>query len=228
MSSSIAERLVGIQQKINTACHTIGRDPNEVTLVAVSKTRPAEMVLAAAHAGQTHFGENYAQELRDKAKAFHESRHPVSWHYIGRLQKNKAKYVAPNAYRIHTLEHVDQVHALLKRAPNGIDGLIAVNVGREPQKSGVLPEALASIAQTLREVPGCRLHGLMCIPPATTTAEETAPFFEEMQHLLQTAQKAGHSWSELSMGMSADYHIAIRYGATWVRVGTALFGPRTT
>jgi len=227
VSVSIAQRLQEVQRKIDQACDAAGRAPSEVTLVAVSKTRPAQMILTAATAGQVHFGENYAQELRDKAKEFEEATHSISWHYIGRLQKNKAKYVAPNAYRVHTLEHVDQVHALLKRAPQGIDGLIAINVGRESQKSGVLPEDVRSTAQEFAKVSGCRIHGLMCIPPATPSPEDTAPYFEEMQYLLQSGKNAGHPWEELSMGMSADFHVAVRYGATWVRVGTAIFGPRT-
>ena len=147
--------------------------------------------------------------------------------YIGRIQRNKAKYIAPNAYRIHTLESVEQAEALLKRAPLGIDALLAVNIGRESQKSGLAPEHIIEIGQRLLQIPDCRIHGLMCLPPKVANPEATRPYFEEMSHWLQTGQAAGLPWRELSMGMSADYPIAIRYGATWVRVGTALFGPRT-
>ena len=224
--TSMDSRFNEIHRQMQESCISVGRDPETVSLIAVSKTRPVEVIDAATKVDWVHFGENYAQELRDKSRYFETSTPEILWHYIGRLQKNKAKYVAPNAYRIHTLEHIDQVRALVKRAPNGIDGLIAVNVGREAQKSGVDPKDLWSIAEALATVPECRIHGLMCIPPAADNPEDTAPFFEEMQHLLHAGQNAGYAWTELSMGMSADFKVAIRYGATWIRVGTALFGPR--
>lgn len=219
-------KLRHVETDIIAACEAAGRSPQDVQLIAVSKTRPVEHIQAAKVAGQVHFGENYAQELRDKAKVLPPSA-SQRWHYIGRIQRNKAKYIAPNAYRIHTLENEDQVEALLKRAPNGIDGLLAVNIGREPQKSGLAPEQLLATAQQLATYEGCRIRGLMCLPPKVEHAAETAPYFEEMKHWFERGRDAGFQWTELSMGMSADYVQAITYGATWIRVGTAIFGPRT-
>ena len=222
---TVEQKLQRVNEKIASACHEAGRAPESVQLIAVSKTRSVEAIEEARACGQIHFGENYAQELRDKAKMI-PSAPEQRWHYIGRIQKNKAKYIAPNAYRIHTLENVEQAEALLKRAPNGIDTLIAVNIGRESQKSGVAPEHIIEISQQLAQNPLCRIHGLMCLPPMVTNPEDTQPYFEEMRYWLEKGRSSGFDWRELSMGMSADFSVAIANGATWVRVGTAIFGPR--
>ena len=224
---SLETRLHTVQDKIRAACKEAGRAPSEVRLIAVSKTRPASAIETALQLGQIHYGENYAQELRDKVKVLGPSSDIIKWHYIGRIQRNKAKYIAPSAYRVHTLESVEQAEALLKRASHGLDALLAVNIGREPQKSGLLPEHIIPLAQALHNVPNCRIHGLMCLPPIATTPQANAPYFEEMAYWMSQGQANGFKWDELSMGMSSDYPVAIRYGATWIRVGTALFGPRT-
>ena len=222
---TVEQNLQRVRSDILKACENAGRKAEHVQLIAVSKTRSIEVIREAKLESQIDFGENYAQELRDKAKLVpgSETHH---WHYIGRIQRNKAKYIAPNAYRIHTLETVDQAEALLKRAPNGIDALLAVNIGREAQKSGLKPEQIIETAQKLSEFAACRIHGLMCLPPKVDEPEATRPYFEEMRYWMQQAQNSGFDWKELSMGMSADYAVAIACGATWVRVGTAIFGPR--
>ena len=222
---SIEQQIRRVEADIASACATAGRPIDAVQLIAVSKTRPTTFISEAKAAGQVHFGENYAQELRDKAKALPPGP-DQRWHYIGRIQRNKAKYIAPNAFRIHTLENIDQVEALLKRAPNGIDGLLAVNIGREAQKSGLSPEHIIETSQQLTQHPLCRIHGLMCLPPKVASAAETKPYFEEMKHWFDTGRAHGFNWTELSMGMSADCTQAIACGATWIRVGTAIFGPR--
>jgi len=221
---SLEQRLEGVHQRLRSACAEAGRDPKDVKLIAVSKTRGPDEIEEAIRRGHQDFGENYAQELRDKVKTLSDPQ--IRWHYIGRIQRNKAKYIAPNAYRIHTLEHTDQVEALLKRAPHGLDGLLAVNIGREPQKSGLHPEVLLETAHKLAAMEKCRIHGLMCLPPAVSDPEEAAPYFEEMADWMDKGRADGLNWTELSMGMSADYPVAIRYGATWIRVGTAIFGAR--
>lgn len=223
---TLQNRLAGVQEGIVEACHSASRNPESVRLIAVSKTRPAEMIQEAIQSSHLDFGENYAQELRDKAKFLGESNPNLRWHYIGRIQRNKAKYIGPNAYRIHTLENAEQAQALLKRAPKGIDALLAINIGREDQKSGIAPEAAIETAQTLAHLEGCRIRGLMCIPPIAQAPEDNRAYFEEMESLMEKGRAAGLPWQELSMGMSADYTLAIECSATWVRIGTAIFGPR--
>ncbi len=219
---SVARRLAEVRARLDAACRDAGRDPSEVHLVAVSKTHPLAAVEAAADAGQRHFGESYAQELRDKAR----QRPDLTWHFIGRIQKNKARYIAPLAHRIHALETVEQARALARRAPGPLRCLVAVNVGREPQKSGVLPEEAVARCGELARVDGIEVVGLMCLPPYRDDPEQVAPFFEELADLAARGRAAGHPLTELSMGMSHDFAVAVRHGATWVRVGTAIFGPR--
>lgn len=220
----IRENLGRVQARLTAACLAAGRDPAEVSLVAVGKTFPASCVLEAAEAGQRHFGENFGQELRDKARDIEVE---LFWHYIGRVQKNKAKYIAPVAHRVHALESVPQAEALAKRAPGVLSCLVAVNIGREDSKGGVLPEETLTRCAHLQAVEGISIVGLMCIPPHRDDPEESAPFFEEMAALAQRGRAEGLGLQELSMGMSHDFEVAVRHGATWVRVGTAIFGART-
>lgn len=221
--STLSENLVGVQARLAQAAARAGRDPKDITLIGVSKTKPLEAVEAAVALGVQDLGENYAQELRDKAAAIGPT--AVRWHFIGRIQRNKAKYIAPVAYRVHALETVPQAQALVARAPRGVDALVAVNVGREASKGGVLPEELMDRLEQLQRVEGLRVHGLMALPPYLSDPEAVAPYFEEMAALLAEAQRRW-AFTELSMGMSHDFEVAIRYGATHVRVGTALFGAR--
>jgi len=209
------------------AAITHGRAADSVQLVAVSKTRPLDRITDAIVLGQHHFGENYAQELRDKSQALRNENHPrVFWHFIGHIQRNKAKYIAAAAYRVHALETEAQAQALVRRSENGIDALIAVNIANESTKSGVAPTKAIAHCKQLSSVPGLRLRGLMCMPPPAEDPEASAPFFEELAHLAQKGQQDGLPLTELSMGMSHDFEVAIRYHATWIRVGSAIFGPR--
>jgi PLP dependent protein len=206
--TSFAERLAEVKRRIAACAH--GR---EVTLVAVSKLQPASAVKEALAAGQEIFGENYAQELRDKAREVPGAR----WHYIGPLQRNKVKYVVGTAELIHSVDSralLDEIAARAAKLNIVQRCLIQVNVGDEPQKSGCsveeLPELRAAFAGAVS------LEGLMCIPPAEG---DPAPHFRRLRQIA-----AG--LPQLSMGMSADYEAAIAEGATIVRVGTALFGAR--
>jgi pyridoxal phosphate enzyme (YggS family) len=207
------EGLIRVRERIALACARAGRDPASVTLVAVSKTQPVERLREAFEAGQRVFGENYAQELRAKADALP----GAEWHFIGALQTNKARIVVGRAALIHTCDRLSLARELAKRAASQ-RVLLEVNIGREPQKSGALPEDVPALLDAVRALPTLRCEGLMCIPPA---AGDPRPHFRALREL---AGKLG--LRELSMGMSADYETAIEEGATIVRVGTAIFGAR--
>jgi pyridoxal phosphate enzyme (YggS family) len=214
---AIHERLAKVHASIDAACRRAGRAPSEVTLVAVSKLVSAELVRAATRAGQQLFGENYAQELRDKAAAVPEAR----WHFIGPLQRNKAKYVVGTAELIHSVDSAPLIAEIGRRAlARGIEQrcLAQVNIAGEATKSGCAPGELPGLLDAFAAAPGVRCEGLMCIPPLDV---DPRPLFRELRALA-----ARHGLAQLSMGMSADYETAIEEGATLVRIGTAIFGPR--
>jgi PLP dependent protein len=226
MDLSIAESLAQVRHGIARACDVAGRDPSEVHLVAVSKTHPPEVIRAAHAAGQRDFGENYAQELRDKARALADLP-DLRWHFIGRIQSNKARYIAPIAVRVHAVDSLEHARALAERAEGRpVACLVAVNVADEDTKSGVLPPDALSLCHALHALPGLDLKGLMTMPPPTADPEQAAPYFARLAELAARGRAEGLPLVELSMGMTGDYPVAIRHGATWVRIGTALFGPR--
>jgi pyridoxal phosphate enzyme (YggS family) len=213
----VAAGLAQVRERIAAASSRARRDPASVRLVAVSKTKPLDLLRAAQAAGQTTFGENYAQELREKAEALP----GVEWHFIGALQTNKAKMVVGRAALIHTCDRLALAQELSKRAKAaGITQrvLLEVNVGREPQKAGALPEDVPDLLEKLRALPSLAPEGLMCIPPAEGDPRK------HFRSLRQLAERL--ALRELSMGMSADYEIAVEEGATLVRVGTAILGER--
>jgi pyridoxal phosphate enzyme (YggS family) len=210
----VKEGLEEVRARIAAACARSRRDPASVTLVAVSKTKPVELLREALEAGQRSFGENYAQEFRDK----HIELPGVDWHFIGALQSNKVKYVAGKAALVHTCDRLSLARELSKRAPEEQQVLLEINVGREPQKAGALPEDAARLLDEIRALPRLRCEGLMCIPPAEG---DSRPHFGALREL-----SARLGLRELSMGMSADFEAAIEEGATIVRVGTAIFGAR--
>jgi PLP dependent protein len=223
----VAENLARVRERIEAACDRARHDPASVRLVAVSKLQPPEAVLAAFTAGQREFGENYAQELRDKASTLPEA----EWHFIGALQTNKAKLVVGRASLVHTCDRAALAHELNKRA--AADSLlqrvlVQVNVGGEKQKGGALPEDVPALVREVAAFPALACDGLMCIPPA---ADDPRPHFRALRELRDRLRDAGlGALAELSMGMSADYETAVEEGATIVRVGTAIFGerPRST
>ncbi len=224
--STVSARLAAVRRRLDAACVAAGRAPAEVTLVAVSKTHPLPALHEAHALGQVHFGESYAQELRDKTAQW--PRPELRWHFIGHLQRNKAKYVAPVAYRVHAVDSVALGGALARRAPAGIDVLIEVNLGGEESKAGVAPAETLPLVRQLAGVEGVRVRGLMCLPPFREDPEDVGPFFAELADLAARCRADGHDTTELSMGMTHDFEVAVRHGATWVRVGTAIFGPRGT
>ncbi len=228
--TTLRERIDRVRARIADALAARGPGP-EVTLCAVSKRHPAAAIVAAADAGLRDFGENYAQELRDKrAELADDAR--IRWHAIGPLQRNKVKYVV-GCHLVHTVDRAEIVAALQTRA--AAEGLVQrvlvqVNVGGEAQKSGVAPSALPALLDAFADTPAVHCVGLMTIPPEGSP-EATRPHFAALRRLRdeQAAVARPHvALTELSMGMSADFEVAIAEGATLVRVGTAIFGPRPT
>jgi pyridoxal phosphate enzyme (YggS family) len=214
-------RLAQVRARVADAERAAGRPAGSVTLVAASKTRSVDEVRAALALGQRDFGENYAQELRDKADALGLA---PTWHFIGRLQRNKVKYVVGRASLVHDVDSIELAREIGARSGVRTTAiLLGVNIGAEAQKSGVLPDAVLPLAREVAAVPGVRLAGLMCLPPADA---DPAPRFAHLAALAAEGRAAGLPLDLLSMGMSEDLEAAIAAGATHVRVGTAIFGPR--
>ena len=221
---TIADRWREVRARVDAACVKAGRDPASVTIVAVSKTHPIEAVREAAAAGATDFGENYAQELATKRASLPD----VRWHFIGRLQSNKAKLVAGQVALVHAVDSVSLATELAKRAAGAIQPvLLSVNVADEATKGGVSTSTTPALAASIAKVPGIRLDGLMTMPPPSDDPETSRPVFEALAELRdRLAADLGQPLPVLSMGMSGDYEVAIACGATHVRVGTAIFGAR--
>lgn len=224
---SIADRLTSVRARIAAAAGRADRDPSSITLIAVSKTKPASDLAEAHRAGQRVFGENYAQELVDKSEALGALGAPaIEWHFIGRLQTNKAKLVARIATMVHAVDSEKLAEELGKRAAARLDVLIEVNVGGEASKGGVEPSRLPSLIETISSIPTLRLRGLMSIPPAVARSEDARPFHRRLREL-RDAFGGPSALPVLSMGMTDDLEVAVEEGATMVRVGTAIFGART-
>ncbi|MCO4748237.1 MAG: YggS family pyridoxal phosphate-dependent enzyme [Proteobacteria bacterium] len=218
--SPLIERWTDVRNRIERACIDAGRDPSTVRLIAVSKTFPIEPIAELAAAGQVDFGESYAQELRDKGPLLPN----VRWHFIGRIQSNKAKYIAPHAYRVHAVADARHVDALAKRTDGPVPVLVSVNLGSEAQKGGVAVADTLDFCRTLGKREDVALKGLMCIPPIHG---DRSGHYATLAELARRGRDEGLALDELSMGMSNDFEEAIRHGATWIRVGTAIFGTRT-
>ena len=228
-AEGIAERWRAIAARVAAACERAGRAPAEVTIVAVSKTHPAEAVRAAAAAGARDFGENYAQELAGKLEACGEL--GARWHFIGRLQRNKARLVAGRVALVHAVDSVELAQELGRRAIAAGAAvqpiLLAVNIAGEATKGGAAPEAAPALAAAIAAVPSARLEGLMTMPPPGDDPEASRGSFLALRALRdRLQQELGAPLPALSMGMSGDYEVAIACGATHVRIGTAIFGAR--
>lgn len=225
----IATNLQAVRERIAAAAKACGRDPDDILLLAVSKTWPAGCVAEAADAGQRAFGENYAQEGADKVAALAER--DLVWHFIGPMQSNKTKYVANNFDWVHCVDRLKIAERLSAQRDVHLTPLnvcLQVNVSGESSKSGVAPDELAALADAVNALPGLRLRGLMCIPePSNDVAIQRARFATLRQCLADLNAKA-LALDTLSMGMSHDLEAAIAEGATIVRVGTAIFGARQT
>jgi hypothetical protein len=220
MTDSITENLRRVQDRIAGAAIAAGRNPGDVTLVAVSKTKPAEAVVAALAAGQTVFGENRVQEAAGKFPGLR-ALYPLSLHIIGGLQTNKARDAVRIADVIESLDRpklADAIEAAIVREGRTPKLLIEVNTGSEPQKSGIARDDADGFINECKARFGLTLAGLMCVPPH---GEDPRPHFTWLAD-----RAARHGLATVSMGMSADFEIAIACGATWVRVGSAIFGSR--
>ena len=229
----IKENALRIQERIASAASRVGRSPDEILLLGVTKTKSPNSVLAAIRAGVTLLGENYVQEAREKipevnAAALSEGHHP-SWHLIGHLQNNKAKY-CPSLFSV--VETVDNFalakelgKAASKEGKSGQRLLVEVNLSGDPARAGIHPEETLDFCGALADVPGLKLEGLMGIAAYSTDAEEARPAFRQLRSLWE--KLSFENRKTLSMGMSGDFEIAIEEGATLVRIGSAIFGARS-
>ena len=221
--SDIRERIGAVRERTAAACRKAGRLPAEVRLVAVTKRVDSERIRAAAAMGLTDFGENYVQEARSKIEALGPG---LTWHMIGHVQTNKAKYIPRLFGWVHSVDRPELLEDL-DRYGRDLFVLFEVNLSGEPQKHGATTETLGSAlkkAQGLRHV---KPAGLMTVPPFSEDPEESRPYFRRLRELLRDMNREfGTSMRELSMGMSADFEAAIEEGATMVRIGTAIFGER--
>lgn len=228
--SQVSENLQVILGNIAAASLKAGRDWRDISLVAVSKRVPVAVLQEAVAAGVRIFGENYLQEALDKIAVLPQ---PLAWHFIGRIQSNKTREIAENFQVVETVDRVKVAFALEKHLgvlKKQMQIYLQVNIGRESQKAGVLPEDLGDLIEAVSQCAHLRVAGLMAMPPYSPDPEETRPYFRQMKDLAEVLEgknlpgltgKLG-----LSMGMSGDYQVAIEEGATVVRVGTALFGER--
>ena len=214
--------------RIGTAARRAGRDPASVTLLAVSKQQPEAAIRVLAHAGQRDFGENYLQEALAKIAALRDL--PLTWHFIGQMQSNKTREVAERFQWVHTVDRERIAERLSTQRPHyapPLEVLLQVKLADEADKGGVNPADLPGLAAAVAGLPRLRLRGLMCIPPDVRTEDEQRRPFRRLRELLATLNAAGHDMDTLSMGMSNDLEAAVVEGATIVRVGTAVFGPRS-
>jgi len=225
--ADVAQRLEGVRAEIAAAAHVSARDPASIGIVAVTKTLPPDAVLAALAAGLGDIGENYVQEGRLKRLAIGGR---GTWHLVGGLQRNKVRAAVAVFDRLHTLDS-DALALALDEAMAGtgrsLPVLIQVNVGGEPSKRGVPPDAVLGLAKTVVQRPGLALEGLMAVPPPPAVPEASRQHFRLVREVRDhTANRLGVELPHLSMGMSNDFRVAVEEGATWLRLGRALFGAR--
>jgi len=225
VKSNVASNLEAIEDRIAQACKRAGRKRESVRLVGVTKGQPLEAIQEAYALGLRSFGENYAQELLTKAAALATGYDDLEWRFIGHLQRNKIRTLIGVVHAVETVDALELAGSIAKRAVlrgGPTDILIQVNIGREPQKGGCLPEELSALAQAIAKLEGSPVRGLMAIPPLSDDPGGARPYFSALRELAESL-----ALGELSMGMSHDFEVAIEEGATLIRVGTALFGPRT-
>lgn len=230
MSEDIRSNLEQLHERIDRACREAGRDPGEITLVAVSKTKPLDLIREAFDCGQVHFGENRARELQDKMEGWDEP--GVKWHMVGNLQTNKIKYMVERVDWIESVPKKKTLREIEKRASRidrVIDTLIQVNISGEDQKSGCEPEDLSRILEYGKGLRHVRIRGLMGIASLVDDPEEVRPEFRMLRELLEEHRSGSGgnvNLEHLSMGMTNDLEVAIQEGSTMLRVGRAIFGER--
>jgi pyridoxal phosphate enzyme (YggS family) len=224
---NLAVHVNHVRSRIRRAALSVGRDPDSVILIAVSKSKPAESVREVATAGVTDFGENYLQEAILKLDELADL--PLHWHFIGGLQSNKTRAVAERFHWVHSIDRFSVARRLSEQRPFHAAPLnlcIQVAVVPEPTKGGVDPGSLPDLAAKTADLPRVTLRGLMCVPPPQPTVAAERAVFAQLRTLKERLNAQGHQLDTLSMGMSGDFESAIVEGATHVRIGTALFGSR--
>ncbi|GAC1630315.1 MAG: YggS family pyridoxal phosphate-dependent enzyme [Nevskia sp.] len=232
--NELGERLSSIRQRIALACARSGRAPGSVQLIAVSKTVPAERLAEAADAGQDQFGESYLQEAIDKiGRTESLAGRRLDWHFIGPIQGNKCRALASTfawAHGVDRLKIAERLSSLRGAGQPPLNVCVQVNVSCEPSKGGVAPAEAAALCAAVAALPGLRLRGLMCIPAPAADPEDSRREFRRLRDLRDAIRNGGAvnaaAFDSLSMGMSDDFEVAIEEGATLVRVGSAIFGPR--
>lgn len=231
MGTSVTENMLSVMGRVNKAARRAGREPEEITLVVVTKSVDAKKVSEAYSGGARVFGENYVQEAREKREKL--KKKPVRWHFIGHLQKNKAKFAVELFDCIQSVDSESLAAELNKRAgaseKGPLDVLIQVNIAKEKTKTGVDSKGALKLARAFPGFTNLRLRGLMAIPPFFEDPEFSRPYFVTLRRLAERINKEripGVFLRDLSIGMSSDFEVAIEEGATMVRVGTAIFGPR--
>ena len=228
--ADLAQRLADVRRRIARAAARAGRRPDDVRLVAVSKTHSIDDVREAAAAGQLDFGENRVQEALQKIAAAPDL--PVRWHLIGHLQSNKARKAAVPFFCIHSIDRIEVLEAVDRAAADAgtcPDILVQVDLAGEPTKHGAALDAVRSVVERAVQCRAVRLSGLMLLPPWLDEPEAVRPYFRSLRELrdqLATSGVPNHMLRELSMGMSHDFEVAVEEGSTMVRVGTAIFGTR--
>ena len=225
----VRENLEQVKANIEAACKRVGRDPKDVRLVAVSKTKPISLIEEAIKAGQDTFGENKVQEMCDKMEVLPDN---IKWHMIGHLQRNKVKYIAGKVELIHSVDSIrlaKQISDEAQKQSIEIPVLLEVNVAREESKFGFFTEETEDACREISKMPGIRVKGLMTSAPFVENAEDNRKYFKKLYELavdIQSKNIDNISMRELSMGMTGDYVVAVEEGATIVRVGTGIFGSR--
>lgn len=225
----VKENLQKVEENITAACKRAGRKRDEVTLIAVSKTKPIEMIVEAYEAGKRDFGENKAQEMKEKHDTLADD---INWHFIGHLQTNKVKYVVGRASLIHSVDSYHLAEAIEKESAKKnliSDILIEVNVAHEESKFGLKTDEVEQLVREISKLSHIRIKGLMTIAPYVENAEENRKIFRELKALsvdISSKNIDNVSMDVLSMGMTGDYEVAVEEGATLVRVGTGIFGER--
>ncbi|MCR3755394.1 MAG: PLP homeostasis protein [Sodalis sp. Psp] len=231
MSTIIEQNLQRVRQQIRTAAQNCNRDPHQITLIAVSKTKPISAIEAAIGAGQRSFGENYAQEGVEKISWFRErlQRIELVWHFIGTLQSNKSRLVAEYFDWCHTLDRPYLVHRLNDQRPAQqppLNVLIQINISCEETKSGIAPNRMLTLAALIEKCPHLKLRGLMAIPTLEIDFQRQLEVFKRMAVLFSALKRIYPSTDTLSIGMTNDLEAAISAGSTLVRIGTAIFDAR--
>ncbi|HEX4648878.1 MAG TPA: YggS family pyridoxal phosphate-dependent enzyme [Steroidobacteraceae bacterium] len=225
---NLPARIAEVQERVQRACERAGRNAQSVTLLAIGKAQPLDLLGAAAACGLEHFGESYLQEALRKIDALRER--GLTWHFVGRLQANKTRPIAEAFDWVHALDRPKDAERLAAQRPGHAPPLnvcLQVNLAGESTKGGAAPSELAGLAARVAALPRLALRGLMCIPPEETDPARQRAWFAQLRRLRDELNAGGARLDTLSMGMSGDFEAAILEGATIVRLGTALFGPRS-